>query len=144
MESTSKEENEAKEVIPITKFFNFSKVVNGFLKEWIESHYSQKRTVQSIFSLKQTLRLVFMSMCLIRSIKLIIITDNNNKLLIYFGSPFQYLGGNRFHNEFLLILWDINFILTHIFVIHSKTKQYKWLEIFAFLSGFLPFAKIGK
>jgi len=143
METIEKIEKNSTELIPITKPISLSKLSSGFLKRWIQSHYKRESRVISIFNFVEMIRLIFTICYQIRVIKMLTIVDDSDRLLIYFGSPFHFLGGNRFHNEFLFILWNINNILTHIFVIHSRTQQYEWLEIFAFLGGYTKFSNIG-
>ncbi len=143
MESVIPKEKSGKVMIKTTNFIKLSNINNGFLKQWIQTHYNRERNPESIFSYKAILRLIFMTLLLIRVLKLMTIRDNMNRVLIYFGNPFQYLGGNRFHYELLIVSWTLYFIVTHIFVIYSHNKQYKWLEIFAFLTGFSIFTQIG-
>ncbi len=143
MESVIPEERSEKVMTKTTNFIKLSNINNGFLRQWIQTHYNQERNTESIFSYKAILRLIFMTLILMRVLKLMTIRDNMNRVLIYFGDPFQYLGENRLHNEFLIISWTLYFIVTHIFVIYSHNKQYKWLEIFGFLTGFSIFTQIG-
>jgi len=135
--------NEKSEILLSRSFMKYSKYKNGYLKKWIEAHYDQRETNKKNFDYKELYYLVFMIIFLFRIIKVLPIIDNNNKIVVYFGSPWHYLGGNRFHNELSFLLWTINFIALYLFLHNCQSEQYKWLEIFAFLSGLICHEKIG-
>jgi hypothetical protein len=79
----------------------------------------------------------------VRIMKMIRIDDQNNRLLVYFGSPWHYLGGNNLYVETLLGFWALNTISFHLFLDYSQNKQFGWLEIFEFLAGIISYNKIG-
>jgi hypothetical protein len=143
MESFRINERKMTKFMPDIKPINLSKINNGFIKEWLQNHYYRLPKARFIFSFAEIIRLALIIFHEIRVIMLIFIVDDNDRRLVYFGSPFQYLGGNRFHNEFLFVLWNLDFILTHIFVFYNNTQKYKWLEIFTFLGGLTQYSSIG-
>jgi len=125
------------------KFINFSELRNGYLKRWIRDYLHSKIDIKASLNLKEILSLIFMIAIVIRIMKMITVTDSESKILIYLGSPWNRLGGNNVYIETLFLLWSINFILFYLFVIKSDCKQYKWLQIFQFLSGSVSYNKIG-
>ncbi len=52
--------------IEVTKFAKFSSIKNGFLEKWFETHYKKERNVKSFFNFKKIMRLVFMTLILVR------------------------------------------------------------------------------
>jgi hypothetical protein len=92
---------------------------------------------------EQKIILMFMIAILARILKVIKITDMKDRILIYLGSAWNYLGGNNSYIETLLLLWTINCISFNLLVIRSKIKHYKWLEIFEFLAGIISYKDIG-
>jgi hypothetical protein len=123
------------------KFIKFSSLRNGFLKKFINKH--EKKTSRLEFN--EVLNILFMFLLLMRTI--ISVTSISNEdyiLLIYMGRLWHYLSANYIHNEVLFILWTLNFVCVYVFVIKSRTKYCKWIEIYAFLKGILPHQQIGK
>jgi hypothetical protein len=80
---------------------------------------------------------------LARILKVIKITDMKDRILIYLGSAWNYLGGNNSYIETLFLLWTIDCIAFNLYVIRSKRKHYKWLQIFEFLAGIISYKDIG-
>jgi hypothetical protein len=79
----------------------------------------------------------------VRILKIITITDMKDRTLVYLGSPWNYLGGNNSYIENILLLWTVYSIAFNLFVICSKRKHFKWLEIFEFLAGIISYKDIG-
>jgi hypothetical protein len=126
------------------KYIHCSRFRNGFLKQWIENYLIRKNSRQSMTNYETILSLIFMSLIVIRILKVINIESPDDRILVYLGSPWYYLGGHHSYNETVILLWTINYIAFYIIDMTSHRKQYKWLQIFAFLSGIISHQKIGK
>jgi hypothetical protein len=126
------------------KFIKFTNLKNGFLKDFIDKHHKRHVKKASIYGFKEISYLLFMCSLLLRNIISVFISDGNYTVLMFIGRIWHYLGANYIHNEVLFILWSLNFICVYVFVIQSPTKQYKWIEIYAFLNGILSHQQIGK
>lgn len=92
---------------------------------------------------EQKLILMFTIAIVVKILKIMTITDMKDRILIYLGSACNYLGGNNSYIETMFLLWTIDCIAFNLFVIRSKRKHYKWLEIFKFLAGIIPYKDIG-
>jgi hypothetical protein len=126
------------------KFIKYSYLRNGFLKNFIRKRNERKNKKSLGLDRKEIFDLLFMSLFLTRTLISITISDDNYTALMYIGRSWHLLGANFMQNEVLCILWTLNFICVYVFVINSQTKQYKWLEVYEFLNGFLPYEEIGK
>ncbi len=126
------------------KYVIYSALKHGYLKRWIEEYSERVKNNKMSFSNKDKICLMFAIALVIRTLKIIPITDLKDRILVYLGSPWNYLGENNSYIETLLLLWTIYFIAFDLFVIYSKRKHYKWLEIFEFLAGIIPYKDIGK
>jgi len=126
-----------------TNNIDYSYWKNGFLKNYILCHINNKNNTKSKSSKKEIIIIVFMTLSVLRIMKMIRIDDQNNRLLVYFGSPWHYLGGNNLYVETLLGFWALNTISFHLFLDYSRNKHFEWLEIFEFLAGIISYHKIG-
>jgi hypothetical protein len=124
-------------------FIKFSSLRNGFLKKFIYKHHENEVKNSSSYDFIEMSTLLFMCLLLLRLLYSVTISDEDYTLLIYMGRNWHLLGANYMHNETLFILWTLNFVCIYVFVIQSPTKQYKWIEVYAFLKGILPHEKIG-
>jgi len=126
------------------KYIKFSTLKNGFLMQWLKNRYEVKTDVHSNFTKFEIFSLIFMFSMQIRTIRALTSdVEVDDTILMYFGSTWHYLNGNIFHMETMFFLWTINFLVLHLYVIHSPTEQYNWLEIYAFLAGIIPHKRIG-
>jgi hypothetical protein len=126
-----------------TNNIEYSYWKNGFLKSYILYRINSENNTESKSSKKEIIIIVFMILIGVRIMKMIRIDDQNNRLLVYFGSPWHYLGGNHFHVEALMALWASYAIAFHLFLNNSQNKHFEWLEIFEFLAGIISYNKIG-
>ncbi len=126
-----------------TNIIDYSYWKNGFLKNYIRNRFFDENNPKSKSSKTETITIVFMILSVLRIIKMIRIDDQNNRLLVYFGSSWHYLGGNHFYIETVLGLWALYAIAFHIFLNNSRNKHYEWLEIFEFLNGIISYDIIG-
>ncbi len=124
-------------------FIKFSSLRNGFLKKFIYKHHENQVKNYSSFDFIEMSNLLLMCLLLLRLLYSVTISDEDYILLIYIGRNWHLLDANYIHNETLFILWTLNFICIIVFVIQSPTKQYTWIEVYAFLKGILPHEKIG-
>ena len=125
------------------KFINFSYFKHGFLKQWINNYLNNESKNKMNITFKEKLSLIFMILIVVRILKIMRITDLKDRVLVYFGSVWNHLGGNHVYCETTFLFWSINFILLYIFVIQSPKNQFQWLEIYEFLSGMKSYKKIG-
>jgi len=125
------------------KFVLYSYWKNGFINRWLQNHFYNKTKLYLSFTFKDVINLIFFFFFVIRYLIVIRIKDDENRLLVYFGSTLHLVGGNRFHCETLLLLWTLHPIAYYLFLLNMESKQYKWLEIFAFLGGITSYKKIG-
>jgi uncharacterized membrane protein YjdF len=121
-------------------FIKFTGLRNGFLKKFINKH--EKKTSRLEFN--EVLNILFMFLLLLRTIISVTISNEDYTVLMYIGRGWHYVGANYVHNEVLFLLWTLHSICVYVFVINSPTNRYKWIEIFAFLKGFVPHQQIGK
>jgi hypothetical protein len=121
----------------------YSKLKQGYLKCWIQEYSQRVKNKKMSFSVEEKISSMFMIAIMVRILKVITITDMKDRILIYLGSPWSYLGGNNSYIETILLMWTINYMAFNLFIIHSKRKHYKWLEIFEFLAGIIPYKDIG-
>ncbi len=126
-----------------TNNINYSYWKNGFLKNYILYRINNENNTKSKSSKKEIIIIVFLMLNVLRIMKMIRIDDQNNRLLVYFGSPWHYLGGNHFYVETLAGFWTLNAIAFHLFLDYSRNKHFEWLEIFEFLVGIISYNKIG-
>jgi hypothetical protein len=126
-----------------TNSIDYSYWKNGFLKNYILCRNNDENSPKSKSSKKETIIIVFLILSVLRIIKMIRIDDQNNRLLIYFGSPWHYLGGTNLYVEIIMLLWALYAIAFHSFLNNSQNKHYEWLEIFEFLNGIISYEKIG-
>ncbi len=126
-----------------TEFISFSKYRNGYFKEWIENHFKNNDIFNLFLNPKDLISLIFMTLILVRVFLLLLFDISDDRLLLYLGSPWHHLGGNRTHGEILFLLWTINFIAIYLFVINSPSDQFKWIEVVAFLGKLLNREQIG-
>jgi len=84
-----------------------------------------------------------MFLILLRNVRGMTMSDVNDKTMMYLGILWAYLGGNHYHMEFLIFLWTLFFLVLYLYVIHSPTEHYRWLEIYGFLAGIVSHNKIG-
>jgi hypothetical protein len=115
---------------------------NGFLKNYILCRINNENNTKSKSSKKEIIT-VFLMLFVLRIMKMIRIDEQNNKLLVYFGSPWHYLGANNFYFETLLGLWTLYAIAFYLFLNNSQNKHYEWFEIFEFLNGIISYDRIG-
>jgi hypothetical protein len=135
------------QMIPLLKnekFIKFSVLRNGFLKNFIHKHHEKHNKKTSRLEFKEVFNILFMCLLLVRTLKSVTINDGDYTLLMYIGRAWHYVGAYYIHNEVLFLLWTLYSICVYVFVINSPTNRYKWIEIFAFLKGFLPHQQIGK
>jgi len=125
------------------KFVVYSYWKNGFIDRWLQNHFYDKTKLYLSFTLKDIINLIFLVFMVIRYVIVIRIKDDQNRLLVYLGSTLHLVGGSRFHCETLLFLWTLHPIAYYLFLLNMDSKQYKWLEIFAFLGGTISYKKIG-
>jgi hypothetical protein len=121
----------------------YSKLKHAYLRHWIQECSERAKNKKMSFSNEEKISLMFMIAIVVRSLKILKITDLKDRILVYLGSPWSYLGGNNSYIETIFLLWTINFIAINLFVIYSKRKLYKWLEIFEFLAGIISHKDIG-
>jgi hypothetical protein len=121
----------------------YSKLKHAYLKRWIQQCSERAKNKKMSFSNEEKIILMFMIAIVVRILKIMTITDLKDRILIYLGSTCNYLGGNNSYIETLFLLWTINCIAFNLFVIRSKRKHYKWLEIFEFLAGIISYKDIG-
>ncbi len=126
------------------KFIKFKNLKNGFLKDFIDKHHKRQVKKASLYGFKEISYLLFMSSLLLRLLYSVTISDDNYTVLMFIGRVWHLLGANYKQNEVLFILWNVNLICVYVFVIQSPTKQYKWIEVYAFLNGILSHQQIGK
>jgi hypothetical protein len=124
-------------------FIKFSSLRNGFLKKFIYKHHEIEAKKSLNYDFIEISTLLFMCLLLLRLLYSVTISDEDYTLLIYIGRNWHLLDANYVHNETLFILWTLNFVCIYVYVIQSPTKQYKWIEVYAFLKGILPHEKIG-
>jgi len=127
----------------LEQYIHFSTLKNGFLKQWIENFFVRKNTKQSVANLNTIFSLIFMSLIAIRCVEVLTIQSSDERELVYLGSIFYYLGGHHSYGETVVLLWTINFIVFCVIDIRSELPQYEWTDIFAFLSGIMPYSRIG-
>jgi hypothetical protein len=125
------------------KFIKFSEFKNGFLKQLMHKYYDRNLNYKLTIECKEMFGLIFMFLFLLRTVKSLTLNNGDKAVLMYICMPWQYLGINYMHMEVLLLLWILKFIGLHMLVIQSPHKLYKWLDIYAFLSGVLPHQRIG-
>jgi hypothetical protein len=135
---------EKEEVFLDTKYLRYSRFKNGYLEEWIRNKYDLKTDVHSSFTYNEIYVLISMFLLYIRCIISLSTSDGNEEFFMYLGRPWHYVGGNYVHLEVMFIMWTTNIIAFYLYVIHRPDKQYKWLELFAFLNGIIPYKRIGK
>ncbi len=121
----------------------YSKLKHGYLKRWIQEYSEKVKNKKMSFSNEEKISLMFMIAIVVRILKIMTITDMKDRILVCLGSPWNYLGGNNSYIETIFLLWTINNIAFNLFVIRSKRKHYKWLEIFEFLAGIISYKDIG-
>ncbi len=121
----------------------YSELKHGYLKRWIQEYSERGKNKKMSLRNEQKMSLMFMIAILVRILKIITITNMKDRILIYLGSPWSYLGGNNSYIETILLLWTIHCIAFNLFAIRSKRKHYKWLEIFEFLAGIISYKDIG-
>jgi hypothetical protein len=125
------------------KLIIYSELKHGCLKRWIQEYSDRGKNKKMNFSNEEKISLMFMIAIVVRILKILTITDMNDRILVYLGSAWNYLGGNNSYIETIFLLWTINCIAFNLFVIRSKRKHYKWLEIFEFLAGIISYKDIG-
>ncbi len=121
----------------------YSELKHGYLKRWIQEYSEKGKNKKMSLRDKQKISLMFMIAIVVRISKVMTVTDTKERILAYLGSAWNYLGGNHSHFETLFLLWTINCIAFNLFVIRSKRRHYKWLEIFKFLAGIISYKDIG-
>jgi hypothetical protein len=121
----------------------YSKLKHGYLKRWIQEYSEREKNNKMNFSNEEKISLMFMIAIVVRILKILTITDVNDRILVYLGSAWNYLGGNNSYIETVFLLWTINCIAFNLFVIRSKRKNYKWLKPFEFLAGIISYKDIG-
>jgi len=126
-----------------TKFIEYSRFKNGYIRQWILNRYDLKIDVHSSFNSYEKFGLIFMFLTLIRVIKALTIDDLNDRIFMYFGSTWHYLSANYIHIEVTFLLWTTYFLILHIYVIDSPDQSYKWLEVYGFLTGIIHYKRIG-
>ena len=125
------------------KFIVFSTLKNGFLKEWIDNRYTYKKNIHSSFTKIEIFSIIYMLFMFIRIKIAMRLPDDNNAILMYFGSLWHYIYANATHCELLFLLWTFNYLSTYLYVIHNDNYHYKWLEIYEFLAGIITHKNIG-
>jgi hypothetical protein len=110
-----------------TNNIDYSYWKNGFLKNYIRNRVFNENNHKT-----EIIIIVFIILSALRIMKMNRINDQNNRLLVYFGSPWHYLGGNHFFIETVLGLWALYAIAFHSFLNNSRNKHFEWLEIFEF------------
>jgi hypothetical protein len=143
MEMFSETESDEDTNISSEDHIIYSKLKHGYLKRWIQEYSERVKNKKMSIRVEGKISLMFMIAIVIRILKIMTITDLNDRILVYLCSPWNYLGGNNSYMETIFLLWTINFIAFNLFVIYSKRKLYKWLEIFEFLAGVIPYKDIG-
>jgi hypothetical protein len=88
--------------------------------------------------------LIFISLLCVRVIYSLTLSDENDELFMYLGRAWHYMEAYYVHIEIICLIWITNYFSVYLYVIHSPDKQYKWLELFAFLGGIIPHKRIGK
>jgi len=126
-----------------TKYLKYSRFKTGYLEEWIRNKYDLKTDVHSIFTYNEIYILIFMFLFCIRFIISLSTSDGNEEFLMYLGRAWHYIEGNYVHIEVTFLMLTINIIAFYLYVLHSPDKQYKWLQLFAFLAGIIPHKRIG-
>jgi hypothetical protein len=121
----------------------YSELKHGYLKRWIQEYSERGKNKKMSFRVEEKISLMFMIAIVVRILKIITITDMKDRTLVYLGSPWNYLGGNNSYIENILLLWTVYSIAFNLFVICSKRKHFKWLEIFEFLAGIISYKDIG-
>jgi hypothetical protein len=121
----------------------YSELKHGYLKRWIQEHSERRKNKKMSLRNEQKISLMLMIAILVRILKIMTINDMKDRILVYLGSAWNYLGGNNSYIETIFLLWTINFIAFNLFVIRSKRKHYEWLEIFEFLAGIISYKDIG-
>jgi hypothetical protein len=137
-------EEKEEEVFFDTKYLRYSRFKNGYLEKWIRNKYDLKTDVHSSFSRNEIWSLIFIFLMYIRTIISLSNNDENKELLMYLGRQWRYIEANYVHVEVMFLLWTINIIAFNLYVIHRPDNHYKWLELFAFLNGIIPYKRIGK
>jgi hypothetical protein len=126
------------------EFIKFSGLKNGFLNKLIDIHHERQDKKTTRLEFYEVMNIVFMFIILVRTFISLTISDEDPKLAMYIGRPWNLLGAHYVNSEILFISWSLNFICIYAFVIQSPTKIYKWIEVYAFLKGVLPCEQIGK
>ncbi len=126
-----------------TKYLKYSRFKTGYLEEWIHNKYDLKTDVHSSFTYNEIYILIFMFLFCIRCIISLSTSDGNEEFLMYLGRVWHHVEGNYVHMEVTFLMWTINIIALYLYFLHSPDKQYKWLELFAFLAGIIPHKRIG-
>jgi hypothetical protein len=121
----------------------YSELKHGYLKRWIQEYSERGKNKKMSFRVEEKISLTFMIAIVVRILKIMTITDLKDRILVYLCSPWNYLGGNNSYIETIFLLWTINFIAFNLYVIYSKRKHYKWLEIFEFLAEIISYKDIG-
>jgi len=137
------EETDIKDKISDFKFIQFSRFRNGFLAKWIYNCFKSKTGLISSFTYNEISILMFMFVILFRTTRILTSSSPDKRFLIFYGSLWHYMGGNRVHSEIMVFLWTLNFFVIYLFVIHCPNKHYKWLEIYVFLAQIIPHKRIG-
>jgi hypothetical protein len=127
-----------------TKYLKYLRFKTGYLEEWIHNKYDLKTDVHSSFTYNEIYILIFMFLFCIRFIISLSTSDGNEEFLMYLGRAWHYIEGNYVHIEVTFLMLTINIIAFYLYVLHSPDKQYKWLQLFAFLAGIIPHKRIGK
>jgi len=125
------------------KCIKFSTFRNGLLANLIRNYFEPKSDFYSSFTCNEILSLIFMFLLLIRVVRGLTFSYVDTRIFIYYGIPWHYLGGNHYHIEIMFLLWTLNYLVLYLYVIHSPTEHYKWLEIYEFLAGIIPRQRIG-
>ena len=142
MELKGKLKEERKKILD-KKFIVFSTLNNGFIKQWIRNRFELKIDVHKRFTKLEIISFIFMSFILIRVIRALTMSNVNNTILMYYGSPWHLLSANAMHIEVMFLLWTLNYLALYLNVIHSPNDYYNWLDIFGFLAGIIPYKRIG-
>jgi hypothetical protein len=138
------EEEDEEEINLDTKYLKYSRFKNGFLEQWLRNKYELKTNVHSSFTYNEISSLIFLFLIYIRIIISLSTSDGNEELLMYLGRPWHLAAANYLHLEIMFLLWTINCIAIYLFVITSPDEHYKWLELFAFMFGIIPYKRIGE
>jgi len=137
------EEKEEEELFLDAEYLKYSRFKNGYLEQWIRNKYYLKTNIHSSFTYNEITGLIFVFLMLIRIIISLSTSDGNEELLMYLGRAWHHVEGNYVHIEVMFLMWTINIIAFYLYVLHSPDKQYKWLQLFAFLAGIIPHKRIG-